>query len=225
MAEVLPQLAPAEQHAHLIEECERERPHHALARRARLVAVAESQLALGADRLAQQGRVDRIRRDRRAPGRSAAPRHRALRADRGGNTAAIRASALRAASRSGRIGTIGHPARSQHQRLDLLGRKHQRRQHEAGPEHIADSRLALDRRAQCLQAGHVAIEGADAYADLLASARPLTGRRWRRSACSKSKRRSERDIVRASYPHIAAGTWQQRAVVRAPPWRRPAPRP
>jgi len=58
MAEVLPQFAPGHQHPHLLEEAERERPHHTLADRAIAVGIADRELALGADRLADDGEVD-----------------------------------------------------------------------------------------------------------------------------------------------------------------------
>src|SRR3546814_17685600 len=50
------------------------------------------------------------------------------------------------------------PARAQYQRLQFLGGEHQRRQEEAGAQHIADPRRTLDRRAQGDQRRDVAIE-------------------------------------------------------------------
>jgi hypothetical protein len=64
-----------------------------------------------------------------------------------------------------------HPARTQHQRLDLLLAEHQRRQHEARAQHIAHARLAIDVRAFGLQRVDVAIEGAQRHARRLGERR------------------------------------------------------
>ena len=75
----------------------------------------------------------------------------------------------RAFGRAGqrRIGAARHPARAERQRLDLVDRKHQRRQREAGPQDITEPRLPRDVRALSLQSGDVAIERAQTDAELL----------------------------------------------------------
>ena len=65
------------------------------------------------------------------------------------------------------IGLRLHPARAEHQRLELLGREHQRRQEEAGLQHVADPRLAIDRRAEPDEGLDVAIQRAHRNALLL----------------------------------------------------------
>ena len=60
------------------------------------------------------------------------------------------------------IGALGEPARAEYQGLDFVLGEHQRRQHEAGPQHITEAGCALDMRALRLQAADVAIEGAKA---------------------------------------------------------------
>ena len=66
-----------------------------------------------------------------------------------------------------RVGAALDPARAERQRLDLVEGEHQRRQREAGPQHVAEARLALDGRALRLQRGDVAIERAQRDAKLL----------------------------------------------------------
>ena len=102
--------------------------------------------------------------------------------DRGGPPAALRRrrcragpaaapprswlSALAAAAAETLVrGAVGHPARAEDQSLDLVGGEHQRRQHEAGTQHIAEARLALDVGALGLQRGDVAVERADRDAE------------------------------------------------------------
>ena len=67
---------------------------------------------------------------------------------------------LLAAVASSAIGPGLDDARAQHQGLDLLLVEHQRRQVEAGLQHIADARLALDRHAAGDQVLDVAVDGA-----------------------------------------------------------------
>jgi hypothetical protein len=56
VAKIPPQLAPCNQHPHLLEEGEGKGPDRSLARSARLVAVGQVQLALEADGLAERRR-------------------------------------------------------------------------------------------------------------------------------------------------------------------------
>ena len=73
-----------------------------------------------------------------------------------------------------------NPARAEHQRLDLLLGEHQRRQHEAGLQHIAQPGLALDRRALRPAAWRCRDRACGSDAELVGKRAPLTGRRWRR---------------------------------------------
>src|SRR5215207_6496330 len=57
VAEVLAQFAPRHDHPHLLEEAQGERPDRALAVGAVVVAIAEPDLALGADGLADLGQL------------------------------------------------------------------------------------------------------------------------------------------------------------------------
>ena len=85
----------------------------------------------------------------------------------GGTTAAILASASARRPRQARVGAALDPAGAERQRLDLLEAEHQGRQGEAGLEHIAETRLALDPRPLRLQGADVAVERAQRHAELL----------------------------------------------------------
>jgi hypothetical protein len=66
----------------------------------------------------------------------------------------------------GAVGMFGHPAGTQHQRFQLLFTEHQRWQHEAGAQHIPDTRLTLDMGTLRLQGRHIPVEGAQTNAKL-----------------------------------------------------------
>ena len=161
MAEALAQLAPRHHHADLVEEAEREGPDHAPGLRPLRPAIGDGQLVLGPDRPAHRGEVDAAAGDRLAgPDQQGigvealAQIVRQHRRDLGQGVAGGVAQPV--------VGALRDPARAQHQRLDLVLREHQRRQHEAGPQHIAQPRLALDVGALRLQRGDVAVQGAQA---------------------------------------------------------------
>src|SRR5262249_36401529 len=58
VAKILTQLAPGDQHPHLLEKGKRKGPDRSLARPARLVAIAQVELVLEADGLAQRCKID-----------------------------------------------------------------------------------------------------------------------------------------------------------------------
>ena len=188
-------LAPGDHHPHLVEEAERERPDHALGVRAAGVAIEEAELALVADGLPDRRRDRCLRRPSRLPGPTSSVE--ASRSSRrsSGSTAAILASALRGGGRQPRVGSLGDPARAEHERLDLLVGEHQRRQHEAGlaAHSPAPPRPRSARPAPAAWRCRGRACGSRCPSSS-ASAAPLTGRRCRRRHWMRSSRRSERDI-------------------------------
>ena len=64
------------------------------------------------------------------------------------------------------IGAARHPARAEHQRLDFVLGKHQRRQQETGTQHITHARFALDIGALRLKRCYITVKRAQADAGL-----------------------------------------------------------
>ena len=170
MAEVLPQLAPGDENARGLEETKRDRPDGALAAHAFFVAVGDAQLALLAQRSAQQLEVDRL-----PPFPAGTDEQQFILqpppqivgqdgGDAGNGVAGSIGECI--------VGAAPYPSRAERQRLDLIFREHQRRQQEAGTQHIADAGLALDFRTHGLQSSDVAIERAQGYARLARKLRP-----------------------------------------------------
>ena len=151
----------------MVEEGERQRPDDALARPPLAVAIGDPRPASGADGAADGRKIDGIARG----DGGTRPEHQHRIVDSAGEIRRQHRDDLghgiprRERERS--IGPVGNPARAQQQRLDLILSEHQRRQHESGLEHVAEPRLALDRCALPLQRDDVAIERADADAELI----------------------------------------------------------
>ncbi len=149
MAEILPQFAPCGQHARTVEIAERDRPDDALGSLARLIAILDRDPAFGPDRLAQDCEVDRLFLS--APALAFTDDHQRIGVERVTQVPRQDSGDFRQRRSGGMaqlmIRTFRHPARPKHQRLDLLLGEHQRRQHEAGTQHVAKPRLALYVRA------------------------------------------------------------------------------
>ena len=63
-------------------------------------------------------------------------------------------------------GVVGHPARAEDQGFELVLAEHQRRQREAGAQQVSDAGVAFDARALFAQRGDVAVQRAQAHAQL-----------------------------------------------------------
>ena len=174
MAIAVAQFAPADDDADTVIKGERERPDRAVRDRALFVGIGDLDDVFGADRLADRGELAVAHRDRIAGadqqaggfyiGPEIVGQHRV---DLGEHVARRLAERL--------VGAFRYPARAEHERLDLFLRKHQRREHEAGAQHIADARLAIDRRALRAQRLDVAIQRAQRYAEFLGKHRTRDG--------------------------------------------------
>src|SRR4051812_2926109 len=165
MARAIAQLAPGGEHAHAVEEADREWPDGARGLLALEVAIADLHLALRAD-----GTPD-LRQLRVSRGNSRARTDQQRRALQfmtqvGGQHGADLGEQVYRRRRQLRVGAVGDPARAEYQRLDLLFREHQRRQHESRTEHVTQAGLAIDVSALRLQGCDVAIQRADAYLQL-----------------------------------------------------------
>ena len=137
------------------------------------------------------------------------------------------------------IGALADPQRAERQRLHFLDRQHQRRQSEAGLEHVAEPRLARDVGPLRLQSGDVAIERAQADAELFgerragygsaAAAQRLDQRQQAAGARHRANRRQAwRRWRSASRRRRARRSARARAARRSrpsPPPRRPPARP
>ncbi len=80
--------------------------------------------------------------------------------------------ALCAALGQALVGAPRHPLRAERQSFDFGAGKHQRRQQEAGLQHIAEAGFAFDLRAHGLKRGDVAVERAQGDARLARQFRP-----------------------------------------------------
>src|SRR5581483_4436957 len=109
------------------------------------------------------------------------------------------------------------PAAAQHQGLDLLLREHQRRQHEARPQDVADTRLAIDMRTLALQRIDVAVERAQRDAEFIGERRP----RHRKAVTAQNLDQVEETLgarhalpLRGRLARPAANLWQH----QSEPW-------
>src|SRR5262249_50224473 len=110
-----------------------------------------------------------------------------------------------------RIGTLRDPARSEHQRLDLLLGEHQRRQHEARAKHVTDAGLAINAGALGVERLDIAIERAQRHAKLL---------RQRRRADRKAMPPKELDQIKQS---LRAGHGDGHPMCTSSSYHRPLP--
>ena len=83
----------------------------------------------------------------------------------GGSTATSLARAFLRFPRELRVAAMDHEAQPEDQGVDLARVEHQRRQEGAGPQHIAEPRLALDWHALGDEGRDVAIDGARRHAE------------------------------------------------------------
>ena len=134
-------LAPGDQDQRRLEIGDRHRPDDAPGFRPAGVDVAERELALAADRGA-----DRRQMRVAEPAAPAGSDERRRRGDEFGAIGRHHGGELgqRALGRLGElgIGALADPQRAERQRLHFVDRQHQRRQREAGLEHVAEPRLA-----------------------------------------------------------------------------------
>lgn len=165
MAKPAAQFAPSRQQPCFGEERHRERPHPPLAEAALRIDIVHLHAMSVADGPAQS-RQPRFRR-RAAPIRhqQAAGFH--LQAQRRRQQAGD--AVHRRAGRRGqfRVRVCGHPARTEHHRLQFVLGEHHRRQHEAWPQSVADAGLAVDFSALFAQGFDVAVHRAQAHAQTL----------------------------------------------------------
>jgi hypothetical protein len=166
MAIVAAQFAPGHHHANTIEERQRKRPHRAACLRPILIDIGDGELALRPDRLADCRQLRVAGSDLHAgpdqqPRSLSAVAH-IVRQDR--NDLGQRVAGCLA---EWPVGALGDPARSEHQRLDLLFGEHQRRQHEARAQYVTNARLGVDMRALRFECLDIAIERAQSHAELL----------------------------------------------------------
>lgn len=164
-AEILPRLAPCQHHPHQIEKSEREGPDHPLRQFSLLVAIGHHDLALLANNIANGGEID-VDGGHGLPGADKQGGIIELLTQgigqNGGDLDECGAGGLRQAL----IGTARDPSRPEHKRLDLLLRKHQRRQQKTGTQHITHTRLALDVSTLRLKRCYIAVKRAQADAGL-----------------------------------------------------------
>ena len=200
MAKRVARLAPGDEDQRRVEIGDRHRPDDAPGLRPAGVDVVERELALAADRGA-----DRRQMRIALPAEPAGADERRRRGDELGAVGRHHGGELgqRAVGRLGEfgIGALADPQRAERQRLHFLDRQHQRRQSEAGLEHVAEPRLARDVGPLRLQSGDVAIERAQADAELFGERRAGTGLRRRRSASISVSRRLARDIALTAARH------------------------
>src|SRR5262245_52031352 len=163
---VLAQLAPRRQHAAAIEEAEHDRPDRSPRALTLGVGIPEDELALRADRLPYRGEIDPLfLRLGARPRKQAAVVHalaQVVREDRGDL-----ADSVGGRARERLVGALRDPSRPQDEGLDFLVGEHQGRQHESGPEHVADPGLAVDRGALADQRLDVAVDRAKRHAELV----------------------------------------------------------
>ena len=159
VTKVLAHLAPSRQHAHVIEEAESDRPNLTVGVASFRINIIEHELMLGADGAADGRKIDRLS-DELAP----RPHQQSICIDRVTQIRRQDGSDLgeRVVRGVGKppVGTPGNKSRPEHQRFQFLLGKHQRRKHEARPQHKADAGFAIDRCALGDQALDVAIDRA-----------------------------------------------------------------
>ncbi len=143
----------------MVEEAERDRPNHALAGRAAEIDIAHLHAPLVANGFADIAQVDHRRRQVHGRRDDQAGGFQLVGHVLGEHRDDLGQGILRRLAQPV-IAAIGHPAHAEHQGFKLFLAEHQGRQHVAGAQHIADTRLAFDVRALGLQRGDVAVEGA-----------------------------------------------------------------
>ena len=158
MPEASAQLAPGHQHAGRFEEADRHGPDDPLGARALLVGVADGQFPALVQRAPQKREIDGLRPVPAVADHQGVVLH-AL-AQVGGKDGGDFGHHVAGRLSHPLVGAPPDPLQAERQRLDLLGREHEGREQEAGLQHIAEPRLALDLRAHGLERGDVAIERA-----------------------------------------------------------------
>ena len=171
VANVAAQLAPRGDDANAIEIGQRKRPDRPIGVAALVVAIVDRDLPLGANRPPDRRQFVFAHRNHLAGRNDQCRIVRVVAQIRRQHGKNFCERVARGCAQL-RIGAFCDPARAEHQRLDLLFRKHQRRQHEAGLQHVAEAGFAVDRRALALQGGDVAIERANADAELVGERLP-----------------------------------------------------
>ncbi len=166
VAVVLSRFAPSHQYMRLVEKSHRKRPHHPFGQLAVLVLIGQTDLVLVADGLPKRAQMRIVVwSEGMVLGHQQGGVQQGLPPFGGQHGGYFGQSLLGGITQFG-IGVPLHPAHAQDQRFDFGHAKHQRRQHKARFELIADARFAANVRALLLQAADVAIQGAQADAQL-----------------------------------------------------------